>query len=257
MPTAAGYYYFAHGTNEHSHPPVILIHGAGGNHLSWPPQLRRLPDQRMFAPDLPGHGKSEGIGRHTIEDYVQDVIEFMSEIGIYSAILVGHSMGSAVALSVAIHSPERVTALGLIGGGAQLGVAPALLRSASDPSTFESAVRMVNDASFSPQAGRIKELATQRMMETRPTVLYGDLVACDAFDVRDQLNKLSLPALIVCGSDDQMTPLRYSEFLRDHIAGARLVVVPNAGHMVMLEQPEIISNLLADFFNLIPYHPGQ
>ena len=143
MPIAAGCYYFAHEANNHSRPPVILIHGAGGNHLSWPPQLRRLPDQRIFAPDLPAHGKSEGIGRHTIEDYVQDVLEFMSELKIYSAILVGHSMGSAVALSAAIRFPERVTALGLIGSGARLRVAPALLRAASDPSTFESAVRMI------------------------------------------------------------------------------------------------------------------
>jgi pimeloyl-ACP methyl ester carboxylesterase len=251
MPTAAGLYYFAHEEGNRSHPPVILIHGAGGNHLSWPPQLRRLPDQRMLALDLPAHGKSEGIGHHAVEDYVHDVLEFMSETGRYSAILVGHSMGSAVALSAAIHFPERVAALGLVGSGARLRVAPALLRAASDPSTFESAVRMINDASFSLQAIRTKELATQRMMETRPAVLYGDLMACDAFNETNQLSKLSLPTLIVCGSEDQMTPLRYSEFLRDHIAGARLEVVPNAGHMVMLEQPDVISNLLADFINSI------
>jgi pimeloyl-ACP methyl ester carboxylesterase len=256
MPTAAGLYYFAHEANDHSRPPVILIHGTGGNHLSWPPQLRRLPDQRIFAPDLPAHGKSEGIGRHTIEEYVQDVLEFMSELKIYSAILEGHSMGSAVALSVAIRFPERVTALGLIGSGARLRVVPSLLRAASDPSTFASAVQIINDASFSSQSSRIKELSTQRMMETRPTVLYGDLMACDAFDVMDQLSKLSLPTLILCGSDDQMTPLHTSEFLRDHIAGARLEVVPNAGHMVMLEQPDRVSGLLADFFNSIPYHSG-
>ena len=84
-------------------------------------------------------------------------------------------------------------------------------------------------------------------METRPAVLYGDLMACDAFDVMDQLSRLSLSTLIVCGSDDKMTPLRYSEFLRDHIHGACLEVVPNAGHMVMLEQPDLVSDLLADF----------
>ncbi len=255
MPTAATLYYFAHEAGNRSRPPVILIHGAGGNHLSWPPQLRRLPDHRIFAPDLPAHGKSEGIGRHTIEDYVQDVLEFMSELKIYSAILVGHSMGCAVALSAAICFPERVTALGLIGGGARLRVAPALLRSASDPSTFENAVKMIMDASFS-QSSRIKELSTQRMMATRPTVLYGDLMACDAFDVMDQLCKLSFPALIICGSDDQMTPLTYSKFLCNHISGACLKVVPNAGHMVMLEQPDIVSDLLADFLNSIPYHSG-
>ncbi|HUH97401.1 MAG TPA: alpha/beta hydrolase [Anaerolineales bacterium] len=255
MPTAASLYYFAHEANNRSRPPVVLIHGAGGSHLSWPPHLRRLPDQRIFAPDLPAHGKSEGIGHHAVEDYVHDLFEFLSELKIYSAILVGHSMGSAVALSAAIHFPERIIALGLIGSGARLRVAPDLLHAASDPSTFESAVQMIHNASFSSQSSRTRELSTQRMLETRPTVLYGDLLACDAFDVMDQLLKLSLPTLIVCGSDDRMTPLRYSEFLRDHIAGARLEVVPQAGHMVMLEQPDLVSNLLADFFDSIAYPP--
>ena len=255
MPTAAGCYYFAHEADNHSRPPVILIHGAGGNHLSWPPHLRRLPNQRMFALDLPAHGKSEGLGHHAIEDYVHSVLEFISELKIYSAILVGHSMGSAIALSAAIHFPERIIALGLIGSGARLRVAPTLLRLASDSSTFENAARMIHDASFSSDT-RTKELSLQRMLQMRSTVLYGDLMACDTFDAMDQLSKLSHPTLIVCGSEDQMTPLGYSEFLRDHISGARLEVVPNAGHMVMLEQPDIVSNLLADFLNSIPYHSG-
>ena len=254
MPTVASLYYFAHEANNHLRPPVILIHGAGGSHLSWPPQLRRLHDQRVFALDLPAHGKSGGIGRHSIDDYVHDVLEFMSEIGVYSAILVGHSMGSAVALSTAICFPERVTALVLVGSGGRLRVAPALLRAASNSTAFENAVRMITDASFSSQSNRIRELSMQRMMETRPAVLYGDLIACDAFDVMDRLSKLSLPTLIVCGSDDKMTSLQSSEFLRDHIAGACLEVVPNAGHMVMLEQPNIVSGLLTDFINSIPYH---
>jgi len=257
MPIAAGLYYFAHEAGDHSHPPVVFIHGAGGNHLSWPPQLRRLPDQCIYAPDLPAHGKSEGIGHHAIEDYVHDLLEFMSEIGIYSAVWVGHSMGSAVALSAALHFPEHVTALGLIGGGARLHVAPALLRAASNPSAFESAVQMINEASFSLQSGRVKELSTQRMMETRPAVLYGDLLACDAFDAEDQLDNLSIPTLIVCGLDDRMTPPRYSQFLWDHIAGARLDVISNAGHMVMLEQPDRVSDLMAGFLNSIPCRVGK
>jgi len=257
MPISARLYYFADEAGDHSRPPVVFIHGAGGNHLSWPPQLRRLPDQSIVAPDLPAHGKSEGIGYHAIEDYVHDILEFMSAVGMYSAVLAGHSMGGAVALSAAIHFPERVTALCLIGSGARLRVAPALLHAASNPSAFESAVQMINDASFSSQSVRVKELSTQRMMETRPAVLYGDLMACDAFDVKDQLDNLLIPALIVCGMEDRMTPLQYSEFLRDHIAGARLEVIPNAGHMVMLEQPNRVSDLMADFLNSIPRRFGK
>ena len=63
MPQAAGMYYFSSGEDDWSRPAVILLHGAGGNHLHWPPEIRRLAGQRIYAPDLPGHGKSDGIGR--------------------------------------------------------------------------------------------------------------------------------------------------------------------------------------------------
>lgn len=258
MPTAAGLYYFAHEAENFSRPAVILIHGAAGNHLYWPPQVRRLPDQRIFAVDLPGHGKSEGVGHHTIDDYADEIIEFIKSLKLNSAILVGHSMGSAIALTAAIKFPKRVTGLGLVGGGARLRVAPALLQAASDPSTFLDAVHMVNENSYAIHSSeRLKELGEKRMAETRPTVLYGDLLACDAFNATDQLSKVSAPTLIVCGAEDRMTPLKYSEFLRDNLANAKLEVAPDAGHMVMLEQPEKVAAILTEFFNSIPYQPGR
>lgn len=258
MPTAAGLYYFAHEAENFLRPPVILIHGAAGHHLYWPPQIRRLSDQRIFAVDLPGHGKSEGVGHHTIDDYTDGIIEFMKELKLNSAILVGHSMGSAIAITAAIKFPKRVTGLGLVGSGARLRVAPALLQAASDHSTFLDAVHMVNENSYTSHSkARLKELGEQRMAETRPTVLYGDLLTCDAFNATDQLSKVSAPTLIVCGAEDKMTPLKQSEFLRDNIANAKLEVVPEAGHMVMLEHPEKVAVMLAEFFNSIPYQPGK
>lgn len=258
MPTAAGLYYFAHESDNLSRPPVILIHGAGGTHLYWPPQIRRLNNQRIFAVDLPGHGKSEGIGHQTIDDYAGHILEFIKAIKLNSAILVGHSMGSAIALTAAICSPKQVSALGLVGSGSKLRVSPAILQSASDPSTFMDAVRMVNNFSYSERAdARLKELGEQKLSETRPPVLYGDFLACDAFNVTDQLSKISAPTLIICGADDKMTPPKYSELLRDNISNSRMEIINNAGHMVMLEQPDVVANLLADFFNTIPFHAGQ
>jgi pimeloyl-ACP methyl ester carboxylesterase len=258
MPVAAGLYYFAHEAEDLSRPPLILIHGAGGHHLFWPPQIRRMPNQRIFAVDLPGHGKSEGIGYQTIDDYTREVIGFIKALKLNAAVLAGHSMGSAIALKAAIRFPKRVLGLCLIGGGARLPVAPSLLQSASDPSTFTAAVRMVIDNSFSPQADpRLKELAAQRMAETRPSVLYGDFLACDAYTITDQLSKVSAPTYILCGALDRMVPLNNSEFLRDKITGAKMDIGPNAGHMLMLEQPDQTADRLNDFLNTITYQPGQ
>jgi pimeloyl-ACP methyl ester carboxylesterase len=253
MPTAAGFYYFAHQAEDVSRPPVILIHGAGGNHLSWPPQVRRMDDQRVFAPDLPGHGKSEGVGRHSIQEYADDVLRFMDALELREAALAGHSMGSAIALWLALHCAERVSALVLIGGGAKLRVAPSILDSAGKPETFETAVVTINENSFSRNASpRVKELAAKRMMETRPSVLLGDLLACNEFDVLDQLEKVGAPALIVCGSEDRMTPPKYSEFLHKGITGSQMHIVEGAGHMAMLEKPDVIADLLSRFLDDLP-----
>ncbi len=258
MPVAAGLYYFAHEVENLSRPPVILIHGAGGHHLYWPPQIRRMHNQRIFAVDLPGHGKSEGIGHHTINEYAGEITEFIKALRLNAAILVGHSMGSAIALTTAVRFPKRVLALALLGSGARLRVSPAILQSQSDPTRIAECIRLVIKLSFAEQApDRLKEMAAQRMAETRPAVLYGDFMACDAFNIADKLSKISVPTMILCGSHDKMTPLNNSEFLRDHIASSRLEIVPDAGHMVMLEKPDFVAELLDHFLNPISYQPGS
>jgi len=219
-------------------------------HLYWPPQIRRLPGQRMYALDLPGHGKSAGVGRHLIDDYAKDILEFMKVVKLGAAIIIGHSMGSAIGLTLAIRAPKRVLGLGLIGGGAKLRVAPAILEAAANPNTFYAAVDLVTQYSYGPKADpRLKEQAAQRMAETRPAVLYGDLLACNSFDVMDQLGRIKTPTLIVCGAQDRMTPLKFSEYLRAEITGAHLETLPDAGHMAMLEQPEKVADSLDRFLN--------
>jgi len=255
MPIAAELYYFAHEAEDQvkKRPPVILIHGAGGNHLSWPPQIRRMADERVYALDLPGHGKSEGMGRQSIDEYVDDVIAFMKELKIRAAVMVGISMGSAIALTFALKFPKKILGLGLLGSGSKLRVASSILETAGNPNTFESAVEMVNESCFStntPQS--LIQLSKQSMLEIRPPVLLGDFLACNEFDMTSQLEKIDAPTLIICGVEDKMTPLKYSELLRDGIANSHLHVVDNAGHMVMAEQPDVVADLLKQFIDNIP-----
>lgn len=258
MPVAAGLYYFAHQADNLMCPPVILIHGAGGSYLSWPPQVRRMHDQRIFAVDLPGHGKSTGIGHQTIGDYVEEIAGFLNALRLNAAVWIGHSMGSAVALEAALRFPERVLGLVLLGSGARLRVAPSILQSASSPSTFQDALRVINDFSYAPQTGeRLRELGVRQLSNARPAVLYGDFVACDAFNITDQLSRIVAPTLILCGAEDRMMPLKNSEFLREHMTNAHLEVLPGAGHMAMAEQPDRVAGLLTDFLKEIPYKPGQ
>ncbi len=258
MPTAAGHYYFADGVGELARPPVILIHGAGGNHLYWPPQIRRLPGERIFAVDLPGHGKSAGVGHHSIADYAAGIVDFMDELTLNRAVLVGHSMGGAVALEAAIRWPRRVLALVLIGTAAHLHVSRTLLHNASDPAKEAEAVHKVVEHSFAPEtSARLKELAEQRMLEARSSVLYGDFLACDAFDATGRASHVFGPALVVFGSEDKMVPPAAGRLLASQMLQGRVEIVPGAGHMVMLEQPERLAALLSEFLTSLPYQPGK
>jgi pimeloyl-ACP methyl ester carboxylesterase len=258
MPVAASLYYFSHLEAEHLRPPVVLIHGAGGNHLHWPPEIRRLIDQRIFAPDLPGHGKSDGVGRQSMADYAQCILDLLDSLYLHKAILVGHSMGAAIALTLALDHPRRVLGLGLIGAGARLRVSPDLIQSTSSPATLPSAFQMISETAFSPRVEpRLKQLAMQRMAVTRSTVFYGDFIACNQFDVMERLGKVRVPALVLCGADDRMTPLRYSEYLAEKIKRAQLVIVPEAGHMVMIEKPKETAAALLEFIKGFEYRPGE
>jgi pimeloyl-ACP methyl ester carboxylesterase len=257
MPLSAGMYYFDNGGNW-AQPAVILIHGAGGNNLYWPPEIRRLKNHRIYALDLPGHGKSEGIGHQSIADYAHSMLEFMEALKIHKAIFVGHSMGGATALWLGIHNPSRTLGLGLIGTAPRLRVSPDLLSGSSVAATLPAAVKKAVDLAFGPRTdARTKELATQRMADVHYPVLYGDFLACDLFDETRNLSQVKAPTLIICGSDDRMTPTRYSDAMHKRIKKSLFHVIDGAGHMVMLEQPLIVANILDLFLNSIPYQPGS
>jgi pimeloyl-ACP methyl ester carboxylesterase len=250
-------YYFACGEENTSRPPLILIHGAGGTHLHWSPETRRIPGERIYAIDLPGHGKSEGIGKQFIADYAAAIIAFMDSLKMTRAIFGGHSMGGAIALTLALDHPSRTLGLVLAGTGARLKVAPQILDNAGNPATFPLAVQTINKWAYgSDTSPRMKELAIQRMSEIRPSVLQGDFLACHRFDVMDRAAAINVPTLIVCGTADLLTPIKYSEYLNRAIKNSTLISVENAGHMVMIEKSAIVSQAIADFLKTIDYQPG-
>ncbi|MDX9991356.1 MAG: alpha/beta hydrolase [Anaerolineales bacterium] len=258
MPIASGIYYFANEPENWARPAVLLIHGAGGTHLDWPPEIRRLEGQRIYALDLPGHGKSEGFGLQTIEDYARAVLNFMDALKIRKAVFVGHSMGGAIALYLGVHNPSRTLGLGLIASGPRLRVSPALLEKAETPATFAMATQFLAEMAFGPQADqRLKDQSTERMAEMRPAVLHGDLLACNAYDEAQLLGRIKAPTLIICGTADKMTPLHLSEQLNTRIKNTILCTVESAGHMLMLEEPQKVAAPLLLFLNGISYQPGE
>ena len=252
MPIAADIYYHAY--QEEEKLPVVLIHGAGGTHMFWPSEVRRLPGFRVYALDLPGHGKSAGRGQQSITAYARSVLDWLAALNLHRAVFIGHSMGGAIVQTLALDHPEHVLGLGLVGSAAKLRVNPQLLENSASPTTFHIAVEEVVAWSFGPQAPEgLVELASKRMAEVRPSVLHGDFIACDAFDVTDRVTEIVQPAVVICGSEDKMTPSRNSQFLADSLRMARLEIIPGAGHMVMIEKPQEVADILTGFLADIRY----
>ncbi|NLM23143.1 MAG: alpha/beta hydrolase [Firmicutes bacterium] len=224
---------------------LLFCHGSGGSSRHWAFQLEGLKNfGQVIAVDLPGHGHSEGDPADAVEVYREFLLAFCNTLGLEKTVLGGHSMGGAVVIDFALQYPERVEKLILIGTGGRLRVAPAVLETFSSgrvsPSLFSFA--------FGPLAeARLQEEAQRQMMETPAAVYAADFTACDRFDRLDRLPEIEAPTLIICGTEDRLTPVKYSRYLHQTIPRSQLVELEGAGHMVMLEAPEQVNRAIAVF----------
>jgi pimeloyl-ACP methyl ester carboxylesterase len=235
--------FYAESRGSGRHPPLFWVHGAGGDHTHWPPQLRRLPDLTVYAPDLPGHGRSEGPGRRTIPDYAADVLALLDVLNAERAIIGGHSMGGAIAQTLALDFPERVVGLILFGTGAKLRVTPEILDRL--PDEFEAVVDTIIEMAYGPDASdELIRLGRRTLATCDPYMLEGDFRACDAFDVMARLEAIRAPTLVIGGTGDKMTPPKYVRYLAEHIPNAQLHLLENAGHMLALEAPQQVADVV-------------
>lgn len=227
--------------------PIVFAHGSGASHLVWGLQLRALGAiAHAVSIDLPGHGRSDPPGRHTIDDYCEVVLGLLDALHLERAVVVGHSLGGAIAQTLALAHPARIAGLGLIGTGARLRVLPAILDGLLND--YDRVAELVVDYSYAP--GLDASLRARALAEFRACpapVTHGDFSACNRFDLIARVSEIRAPTLVVCGKEDRLTPVKYAEFLAAKIAGARLVVVEGAGHSVMIEQADAVNRALIEW----------
>jgi pimeloyl-ACP methyl ester carboxylesterase len=229
-------------------PTIVLLHGAGFDHTTWALHSRWFAHHGfgVLAPDLPGHGRSPGAPLPTIADMADWTAALLDAAGTASAKLVGHSMGSLIALETAARHPEKVTALSLIATAATMTVGPDLLKAAE--ANDHSAVDMVSIWGLGFQAelggslapGLWMHYGAERVLERcRPGVLFNDLSACNSYqNALVAAARITVPATLILGERDMMTPARAGKALAAALPNSRTVVLSGAGHMMMVERPD-------------------
>ncbi len=231
--------------------PIVFLHGAAHDHTVWvmPARYFARHGRRVLAPDLPGHGRSDGPALTRVEAMADWLAHLLDAVHVASATVVGHSMGALIAQALATRHPSRVTALALLGVSAPMPVTERLLGAAL--ANDSSATEMANGWSHSPRArlggnpnpGVWMLGGGARLIErTARGVHYADLAACNAY-VSDPA-AIKVPTLVIVGEADQMTPARSGRAFAAQIPNARLVTLPGCGHAMLSEQPNQVLDAL-------------
>lgn len=249
-------YYSAAGSSD-TGPAILFVHGAGMDHTVWtlPARYFARHGYRVVSPDLPAHGRSKGTALTSIEAMAQWYAGVLDLLGIESATVVGHSMGSLIGLQLAASNPGRVTKLALFGTASPMAVSDALLDAARDEPA--DAYRMANAWSHStrglrgsnPNPGLWMMGQGQRLLERMGDGAYfADLSACNNYgDAGLAAGKIGCPTLVVAGTGDLMTRPKLGAAVANALPNGQTVTLPGCGHDMMNEQPNEVLDTLAGF----------
>lgn len=226
---------------------IIFIHGSGWNTRMWYNQRDYLKSSmEVILVDLPGHGKSPGDGCDSVEEYKEAVYGVIRRLNTGRCYVAGHSLGGAITMSLALSYPDAIKGVVLIGTGAKLRVLPQILEGITKDK--ENTVQNIVTLAFSKKASStLKSDDFDETIKCRAEVIYKDFNACNHFNIMDFVSSLQVPALIICGTDDSLTPPKYSYYLNKEIKGSRLVLIEDAGHMVMMEKLEEVNRAIEEF----------
>ena len=241
-------------------PTVVFIHGAQNDHSVWILQTRYFAHHgfSVLAVDLPGHGRSKGVALTSVESMAEWILRLLDAAGAQQAYLVGHSMGSLIALEAASKAPGRIDKLALLGTAYPMKVSNALLDAALNDEP--AAIDMVNIWSHSsiaqkpsfPGPGFYAMGGGRRLMQhvsrhSTEKIFHIDFTACHTYaNGEAAAQSVSCPTLFLTGKRDVMTPPKATATLTRAIPHARLVQLEQCGHALMAEQPDaVLENLVA------------
>lgn len=237
-------YYHENSDFQANLPTLLFVHGAGGSGQKWAYQLTGIPGYNLIALDLPGHGLSEGIPADSIIGYRDFVWRFTQTLELGQFVIAGHSMGGAIALELALAYPEALKGIIIVDSGARLRVNPMVLEMLSRGEHPLENVKYNYSANIPLD---VLEKAVEEMKNVPTEVYLADFRACNEFSIMDRVQNIINPTLVICGQDDQMTPMKYSEYLYKELPHSTFELIADAGHMAMLEQPDQVNKAINNF----------
>ncbi|NWF96455.1 MAG: alpha/beta hydrolase [Candidatus Thorarchaeota archaeon] len=237
--------------------PIVFVHGAGSSHISWSLQLREFSKtNRSIALDLSGHGESDD-GKPAVsieDDYTSELKGLITHLGLQDFILVGHSMGGAVAMSYVLREDTvRPRGLVLVDTSSSLDLSKLALGLAIE--AVEDRLLLFRNRSLEEftDTYKIKRIEEQTRL-SNPEVLRRDLAACDRFDITSRLSQIEVPTFVLVGDDDDIVPPRIAKSLQKSIPRSDIAVVRKADHAPMIENPEEFNRLLRRFVKWVESH---
>lgn len=252
------YAYTAAHELDPARPTIVFVHGAGLDHSSWGLQSRYFGYHgwNVLACDLPGHGRSPGPPIESVGAAADWVMRLLDAAKVARTSVVGHSMGSLVALECAARHPARVERIALLGAAFPMNVSDAFLEAARN--NEQSAYDMETIWGHAPQVSFganpnpgmwMYGDSLARLSRLAPGVLYNDLRACKDYAAGlESAAKVACPALVVIGGRDMMTPPKAVAPLLRALTGATSVTIRASGHTLMAEAPDATLDALIGFF---------
>ncbi len=243
---------------DNNNPYFLLLHGAGMDASVWQMQTRYLAnrDINILAIDLPGHGLSEGNPLSTIQEMSNFIIELLDTLNIKTTTVAGHSMGSLIAIDLLKNNEKRINNLTLLGTASLMPVHPDLIEAATN--NLSLAANLITDWSFGtkqhlgnhPLPGYwMIDSSIQLIKQSRKGALAKDLIACNEYkDALTVASNIDKEVIIISGKEDKMTPVKKARELNDNIKNSNLIVIENVGHMMMIENPVKVTQIMHDLF---------
>lgn len=227
---------------------LVMIHGLAGDSRLFHNQIKYFsPMHRIIAPDLPGHGNSKEYTITTLDDYDDALNAILEKEKIKNSIIIGHSMGGAVAINYYFKHKSRVKALILVSTSSSFNINEEAVKAAEKDFYlfYESLIKN----SFSKKAGLFLAAAKNGISELHKTGIIKGLKVCSTVDLSEKVKGIEVPVLLIGNKEDNMVPIEHTADTGKNIKNSKIVIMDKKGHVPFFEESEIFNTEVEAFIN--------